>query len=270
VDQRKKDIKDILSGFAVVLAELGLMVLATFLFVSAFNYVDAKRTEKPAPSSTAVSAAAPAESSEEGQAAAVNTPRVQAAPKLGDWQLVLVNYDNRMPDNFLHTIVHQFDVDLDSRIVVPFQKMRDAAQKDNIKIWISSGYRTPEKQETLFNQEIQAFYSQGVDYITAVNRAEKSVARAGYSEHNTGLALDLNGVLEDFDSTPESKWLQAHAQDYGFVLRYPKDKQELTKIKYEPWHYRYVGVENAKEMKRLGMCLEEYIRYIKENESADN
>lgn len=268
MDQRKKDIKEILSGFAVVLAELGLMVAATFLFVMTFNYVDAKRTEKPAPQAAAVSTPAPVESS--AQAAAVNAPQVQAVPKLGDWQLVLVNYDNRMPDNFLNTVVHQFDVDLDSRIVVPFQKMRDAAQKDNIKIWISSGYRSPEKQEDLFNQEIQAYYSEGLDYIAAVNKAEKSVARAGYSEHNTGLALDLNGVREDFDTTAESKWLQAHAQDYGFVLRYPKDKKELTKIKYEPWHYRYVGVENAKEMKRLGMCLEEYIRYIKENESADN
>lgn len=268
MDQRKKDIKEILSGFAVVLAELGLMVAATFLFVSAFNYVDAKRTEKPAPQSAAVSAEAPAESS--AQTVTANAPQAQPASRLSDWQLVLVNYDNKMPDNFLHTIVNQFNVDLDSRIAVPFQKMRDAAQKDNIKIWISSGYRSPEKQETLFNQEIQAYYSEGMDYITAVNKAEKSVARAGYSEHNTGLALDLNGVLENFDSTPESKWLQAHAQDYGFVLRYPRDKQELTKIKYEPWHYRYVGVENAKEMKKRGMCLEEYINYLKENESADN
>jgi D-alanyl-D-alanine carboxypeptidase len=263
VDPRKKDIKEILSGFAVVLAELGLMVIATFLFVSAFNYVDAKRMEKPAPQSAADSAVTPAESST--QAAAANATQVQASPKLSDWQLVLVNYNNPMPNNFQHTIVHQFDADIDSRIVVPFQKMRDAAQKDGIKLWISSGYRSPEKQETLFNQEIQNYYGQGSDYITAVKQAEQSVNRAGYSEHSTGLAIDLNGVREDFDSTSASKWLQEHAQDYGFVLRYPKDKQELTNIRYEPWHYRYVGVENAKEMKKRGMCLEEYITFLKES-----
>jgi D-alanyl-D-alanine carboxypeptidase len=264
LNQRKKNLKDLFSGFAIVIIELALMVVATAAFISAFNYVDAKRIGQDSPQSTAVSSAVQANT---GYGDASQTETVL---NNSDWQLVLVNYQHKMPESFVNTIVRQFNADLDSRIVVPFQKMQEAALKDNIKIYISSGYRTPEKQDILFNQEIESFKDKGYDYIQAVNMAEKSVARAGYSEHNTGLALDLNGVKEDFDSTPEFQWLQEHAQDYGFVLRFPKDKQELTKIKFEPWHFRYVGVENAQEMKKLGMCLEEYINYKKEKQSANN
>ena len=263
MDQQQKKIKEVLSAFAVVLLELGLMVAVTAAFISAFNFVDAKRVERATAQSAVVSSAIERPSSSADSQA-------QQTSQITDWKLVLVNFDNKMPDSFEHTIVHEFNVDLDSRVVEPYQKMHDAALKDNVKLWLSSGYRSPEKQETLFNQEIQTYAKMGLDHVSAVNKAEKSVARAGYSEHNTGLALDLNGVLESFDQTAESQWLQKHAQEYGFVLRYPKDKQELTKIKYEPWHYRYVGVNNAKKMNQLGLCLEEYIEYIKENQIVNN
>jgi zinc D-Ala-D-Ala carboxypeptidase len=270
MNQRHKKIKEVFSGLAVVLVELALMVGATAAFVSAFNFVDAKIVENNTKQSTIVASAAETSSSDAESAEADVSQKVQKTLKINDWQLILVNYDNKMPDTFVHTIVHQFDVDLDSRVVEPYRKMHDAAQKDNVKIWISSGYRSPEKQDVLFNQEIQTYYKTGLDYSSSVSKAEKSVARAGYSEHNTGLALDFNGVLDNFDTDPAFQWLQKHAQEYGFILRYPKDKQELTKIKYEPWHYRYVGVDNAKKMKELGMCLEEYINYLKENQSASN
>lgn len=268
MSRRKKKIKEKLAAFGMVLLELALMIVATAVFISAFNYVDAKRVELAAAQKAAAASSVAAQSSLEVEENAES--QVQQTPKIKDWELILVNFDNKMPDDFQHKIVHQFNVDLDSRIVTPFQKMHDAAQKDNIKLWISSGYRSPEKQGVLFNQEIQTYSKMGLDYLSAVGKAEKSVARAGYSEHNTGLAIDLNGVLDNFDTTPASKWLNAHAQEYGFVLRFPKDKQELTKIKYEPWHFRYVGVENAKKMQELDLCLEEYIDYLKKNQSASN
>jgi D-alanyl-D-alanine carboxypeptidase len=195
---------------------------------------------------------------------------VQPAQQSVDWKLVLVNFDNKMPDNFQNIIVNKFNVTMDSRIVTPYQKMRDAAEKDKIHIWISSGFRNSATQQQLFTEEIQSFSRTGLSYNDAVNKAAKSVARPGYSEHNTGLAIDINGVLDNFDGSPAFKWMQKHAQEYGFVLRYQKDKQDITKIKYEPWHYRYVGVENAKKMNELNMCLEEYVAYLKKNSTASN
>lgn len=263
----KDSIKKYLSAFAVILVELGLMVAATAAFIAAFHYVDARHVEYALPSS-----------SQNSQSSASSFLQSHSGPteskaqevKSDDWQLTLVNYDNKMPDGFQHVIVHEFDVDIDSRIVEPYRKMHDAALKDGVKLWISSGYRSPEKQQVLFEQEIQNYAKTGLQYVDAVAKAEKSVARAGYSEHNTGLAIDLNGVLENFGGTAASNWLLKHAAEYGFVLRYPADKQEITKIKYEAWHYRYVGVEHAKKMNELNMCLEEYIDYLKKNQTDSN
>jgi len=266
---KKKKINKFLSGFLVVIIEFGLLIAATAAFVSAFHYADIKHVEKSASTGSEVSqvssAAAPSSQS------LSSTAESQAQePNINDWQLTLVNYDNKMPDNFQHVIVHEYNVDIDSRIVEPYRKMHDAAKKDGISLWISSGYRSPEKQQVLFEQEIQNYTKTGLEYVDAVAKAERSVARAGYSEHNTGLAIDLNGVLEDFGGTPASNWLVKHAAEYGFVLRYPVDKQDITKIKYEAWHYRYVGVEHAEKMKELNMCLEEYVDYLKENQSDSN
>jgi len=159
---------------------------------------------------------------------------------------------------------------MDSRIVEPFRQMRDAALKDDIHLWLSSGYRNDEKQQKLYSEEIEAYYKAGISYEDAVSEAAKSVAPPGTSEHITGLAIDVNGVLEDFGGTKEFRWLSEHAQDYGFILRYPKDKQDITHIKYEAWHFRYVGVEHAKKMKELNLCLEEYIDYLNKNQTASH
>ena len=97
--------------------------------------------------------------------------------------------------------------------------------------------------------------------VMAEEVAEQSVARAGHSEHETGLAIDLNGVLETFADTEAYRWLQRHAYEYGFVLRYPEGKEEITGIRFEPWHFRYVGKEHARKMRLLNLCLEEYISY---------
>lgn len=266
--KQKSKFKKFLSSFAVVVVELGLMVAATSAFISAFNYVDAKHVENTA-SPGAVTSRTPSAAQQTSQSppSSAASSEVQNSP-VNDWQLTLVNYDNKMPDNFQGVIVHEFNADMDSRIVDPYRKMHDAAQKDGVQLWISSAYRSPEKQQVLFEQEIQNYEKTGLEYVDALAKAEKSVARAGYSEHNTGLAIDLNGVLEDFGGTPASNWLQKHAIEYGFILRYPEDKQDITQIKYEAWHYRYVGVKNAKKMDELHMCLEEYIDYLKKNQTS--
>ena len=101
----------------------------------------------------------------------------------------------------------------------------------------------------------------------AVEAADRAVQKPGYSEHNTGLAMDFNTVNDSFKNTNTYAWLMEHAEDYGFVLRYPEDKEDITGIMYEPWHFRYVGVEHAKKMNELHMCLEEYIEYVRSQQS---
>lgn len=276
--QDKNKHKKILSDITVVVVELVLMAATTAVFVAGFNRLDSK---KPAPvsaersssvissvnNSSAVASAVQSSSVSEVESSSEQSASIEQPQ---DWELVLVNFDNKMPDDFTNTIVHQFNVDIDSRIVTPYQKMHDAALKENIYIWISSGYRSSEKQEKLYTDEIQTFRAMGLEYDDAVSKAGKSVARPGYSEHNTGLAIDVNGVLDSFDGTKAFNWMEQHAQDYGFVLRYKKDKQEITNIKYEPWHFRYVGIENAKKMNEMNLCLEEYVDYLKKNQAASN
>ena len=126
-----------------------------------------------------------------------------------------------------------------------------------------SSYRTYSYQNTLYNNRVQRFINQGYNEADAKATAATIVAVPGSSEHHMGLAVDINEVEEKFENTNAFKWLQENAADYGFIMRYPKDKQNITKIIYEPWHYRYVGVEHAKNMNQLDMCLEEYIEYIK-------
>lgn len=181
-----------------------------------------------------------------------------------EWNLVLVNPKIKLPDSYLETsvIVNAFDVQMDSRLQKPYEALYNAALADGITLWISSCYRSQELQQELFEREIADNIRNGMTSEAAESAAEVAVARPGYSEHNTGLAIDFNGVSPDFKDTKAYQWLQEHAAEYGFVLRYPEGKEAITHIMYEPWHYRYVGVEHAKKMKELGMCLEEYLYYL--------
>lgn len=183
---------------------------------------------------------------------------VSYAGSVKDRELVLVNLSHKMPDWYAPQLVNELGVQTDSSIVQPYRKMKSAASKDGISLWISSSYRSNQTQTRLFQQEVDEYSKKYPSREEAVTAAAKSVAKPGYSEHETGLAMDLNGVKDDFDQSDAFRWLNQHAQDYGFILRYPKDKQSVTMIKYEPWHFRYVGVENAKAMKNEGLCLEEY------------
>ena len=137
------------------------------------------------------------------------------------------------------------------------------AKKEGIILWISSGYRSVELQTTLFNRQIEREKSKSKEMISqeeAEKRAAKVVARPNSSEHNTGLAIDFNGVCDNLYTTKEYKWLMDNAHKYGFIERYRKEWKEYTGIIYEPWHFRYVGKEVAPLIKESGLCLEEYVR----------
>lgn len=184
-----------------------------------------------------------------------------------EWNLVLVNPEVKLPESYTKnsTIITAFDRKMDSRLKEPYEALYRAACADDISLWISSCYRSSELQEKLFQEEIDKNLKSGMTQTQAESEAEIAVARPGYSEHNTGLAIDFNGVTMDFENSKAFSWLQENAEKYGFILRYPKGKESITHIMYEPWHYRYVGVEHAQKMKELDLCLEEYLYYLQEN-----
>ena len=145
-------------------------------------------------------------------------------------------------------------------------KMISAAADDGVIISVISGYRSEEYQQLLWERDISREMGQGLDYESAKAKVGQTLALPGCSEHSTGLAADLGtehaeDVEPELYKTPVGKWLCANAADFGFILRYPRMKEHLTGISYEPWHYRYVGREAAKLMTENGICLEEFLPF---------
>lgn len=152
---------------------------------------------------------------------------------------------------------------LDARAAVFFEQMYAQCEKDTgVILNTVSAYRTYEYQDGLYKRQVEREIAKGLSREAAEIKAATIVARPGTSDHNLGLAIDIGRITEDFENSKGYKWLSEHAQDYGFVLRYPKDKQDITHVIYEPWHWRYVGVEAAKEMKEKGLVLEEFLNMV--------
>lgn len=197
-------------------------------------------------------------------------PQPEDIPAVGaqDWELILVNGDNPMPEGYapeLETITDMYRVD--KRIADSVKLMFADAKASGINLIICSAYRSAEKQGENFNSKKQEYIAQGKTEDEAVAVTATIIAKPGTSEHQTGLALDIvtssyQSLDAGFENTPAFKWLNENAHKYGFILRYPKDKRDITKIIYEPWHYRYVGEKNAAVIKESGLCLEEYIAVL--------
>lgn len=181
------------------------------------------------------------------------------------WELMLANGENQIPEDYeieLKSIDRYRKID--SRVYKYYMNMLNDMKEDKIEnIWAQSAYRSVKAQGELFNNKVEYYINLGKTKEKAEELTEESIMRPGCSDHNLGLAIDFNYVNEDFEDLKGFKWLKENAEDYGFVLRYPKEKEEITKVKYEPWHWRYVGIENAKEMNKKDMCLEEYVEYLK-------
>ena len=198
-----------------------------------------------------------------------NTNSTQTTNKveITDWRLRLANYDNLLPEDFeveLANIDNSKDSkQFDARAIKYLRDMLNAMKKDgNTKIWCQSTYRSVKRQKELYDASVQKYLKQGKTQEEADKLTLEYINRPGGSDHNLGLAVDFNYVDNSFAKTSEYKWLLKNAENYGFVLRYPEDKEDKTKIAYESWHWRYVGEENAKRMNELNMCLEEYVEYL--------
>lgn len=192
---------------------------------------------------------------------------VQVIKEISDWRIMLVNAENPLPDEFeVELSNYDNSKQFDARAVDELTKMiKDMKLQGASNIWIQSSFRTPEYQEKLFNNKVQEFINMGKTRDEAEIYASRWVNKSETSEHHLGLAVDFNNVKLDFENTKEFKWLTENAENYGFILRYRKDKKEITGVGYEPWHWRYVGVEHAVKINELDMCLEEYVEYLKVN-----
>ena len=139
-----------------------------------------------------------------------------------------------------------------------YVKMADAAKKDGLSLRVLSAYRTEDYQRNLYNNKVRT---------TGKINADNYSARPGSSEHQTGLAVDVCSTSGTFEYTAEFRWMQKHAHEYGFILRYPKGKEWITGYSYEPWHYRYVGADVATKIFEEGITYEEYyVKYVAVNE----
>ena len=138
-----------------------------------------------------------------------------------------------------------------------------AAQEDGITPWkLREGYRTVKDQQRIFDNRVNSYISKGKTRSQALSRTRAEVADPGASEHHTGLAFDLNVPGESFVDTAQYVWLNKHCWEYGFIMRYTDEKEDITGITGEEWHIRYVGEKHSQKMKELGYCLEEYIDYL--------
>lgn len=177
-----------------------------------------------------------------------------------EWNLILVNQKNEIPPNYEVELIELSNGEkVDSRIYPYLQEMFNAMREDGIYPIVRAGYRTEEKQQELFDEKIQAYIDEGYDKKVAEKITESWVAVPGTSEHQLGLAVDINADKSRSSNDEVYEWLAENAQEYGFILRYPEEKEMITGTSYEPWHYRYVGEEAAQEIFEKGICLEEYL-----------
>ncbi len=189
----------------------------------------------------------------------------ELSSKEDSWSLVLINEENPLDTAYIPELeaVREGSF-VDVRIVEDAKKMLEDAEKEGLNMYIVSAHRDYETQREVFNTTMTEWISQGSTPLEAYEETKKSVAVPGTSEHASGLAMDITsgqyGELDEKQAeTDEAKWLAANCWKYGFILRYPLDKSDVTGIVFEPWHYRYVGKDAAKEIMEKDITLEEYL-----------
>jgi len=258
--QRARQMRNRVAGMLVLLAALSLFAwgITEMLTRDPLHGISmpATVTQSPAPTQ------APPAQTTAPQATA--TPGVQTEGE-NTWMMRLVNHTHPLPDDFaieLGTLPN--GLQFDARAIDQLEKMLNDGNATGLQLMVCSAYRSIARQDQLFEQMKQQYIAQGMTEQEAYDKTSTIRTPHACSEHSSGLAADIVAVnyqtLDDgFGDTPEAKWLAAHAVEYGFILRYPKDKEDVTGIIWEPWHFRYVGVENAQKIKDSGLCLEEYL-----------
>ncbi len=213
----------------------------------------------------------------QGTLAPVHTDYINATPaptaaalsadelNAGDgWMLLLVNSSNAIPDGYAPTELTELSngQSVDKRIYPSLQSMFDDARAQGVYPVVSSGYRTAKQQQSEMDDKIQEYIDDGKSEDEARTLAATYVAQVGYSEHEAGLAIDIVAKANKSDDDTVWVWMKEHCAEYGFILRYPEGKEGVTGMSYEPWHFRYVGVEAAQKIMGAGITLEEYLGHV--------
>jgi D-alanyl-D-alanine carboxypeptidase len=268
-----------IAGVVVVLAvSLGLVTLLLSLWrgkamadSGSGGHNSGSVAALPASSSSASGSTASSGAANDAVDPVLGLTPAEAAAVLADPLMVLVNHTNAMPEDYTFETgkcgsATSVNNTLQAAACDAFLQMQAAAAADGVTVWMQSGYRSVEYQSNLYDKKTQYYLDQGYDQATALEMAANIVMPPRYSEHNCGLAADLNSpeytsLDEGFENTQAFAWLCENAAAYGFILRYPKgDAEAVTEITYEPWHWRYVGAENAARYNASGMlCFEDYI-----------
>ncbi|MCR5518497.1 MAG: M15 family metallopeptidase [Lachnospiraceae bacterium] len=252
----------------LLFAELIIMLVIVIIFVivsivklSNIKKKDSDKTTKVAETKVAATSTQAVETS------TLPEPTTQALKAFDEipWNLVILNTKHPITEDLnieLETLKNGYRID--KRVVDELQAMFDDARKEGLSPVICSSYREMSYQQRLFDKAVNSLKAKGHNQQEAESLAATDTAIPGTSEHQLGLALDIvdinNQVLnDDQENTPVQQWLMANSYKYGFILRYPKDKVDVTGIMYEPWHYRYVGKEAAKEIYEKKITLEEYL-----------
>ena len=230
----------------------------TALLLAALLILSGCTARAPAPEESVSSAP-----EEEG---AMPEPTMLPREEAGELEnLLLVNAEKPVPDGYapeLYPVSGAYQMDADAAGSMLWMLYDAAAQ--GVDLMVVSAYRGTERQRQNFNNKVQEYISLGLSEEEAVEVTSQWIAPPGTSEHETGLAADIvtpgyQMLNHGFAETQAAKWLAAHAPEYGFILRYPEDKTEITGITYEPWHFRYVGKRAAREITERGVSLEEYL-----------
>lgn len=227
-----------------------------------------------APASAGPSAPQAPVSSSSSSSSASSEPQPQKIDPNDDWRLMLVNADHLLPEGYtFEKAIIEDNFTFDARAAQALTEMLEAGRAAGYSLRIVSTYRTVERSDYLYTSKISEYQALGYSEEDAAVEAARWVAPPRQSEHNAGLAIDVvsrdydqvyGDLMHEFEDFPAFTWLSEHCVEFGFILRYPEDKQEITGITYEPWHYRYVGVEHAQKMQELDLCLEEYWDYLLE------
>ena len=179
------------------------------------------------------------------------------------WNLILVNRENYIPADYEVQLTELSNgKKVDSRIYPELQEMFNAARTQGYGLFVREGYRTQEEQQQLMNEKIEAYENEGKSKPEAKKLAEQWVAIPGTSEHQLGIAVDINADTSKSSRDDVYNWIEENAHTYGFIKSYPSNKTDITGVINEPWHYRYVGKEAASAIYSQGICLEEYIETL--------
>ncbi|KAF1305271.1 M15 family metallopeptidase [Enterococcus saccharolyticus] len=249
-----------------------ILVILGIAVIYGINRVVTKLPEEPETSERTNNKAMPSEEKEHKKQSDLPDGKVK------DWNLLLVGpkhpLEKDFPDeNFME--IKGTPMQLDKRVIQAYEDLSQAANDAGFPLAIVSAYRSVSYQEQVFQQNVDLCMSQGMTKEEAIAKTKETITEPGYSEHHTGLAIDIvdehwqmnypKEILdEEFGESEGGKWLAKHAREFGFIVRYPKDKESITQITYEPWHFRYVGVEHAQYIEEHQLTLEEYIDLLKE------